>query len=80
MDLKNEPKSIDVLVSITLSKRLPIQVTDYTSYIDINTEGNEYEDYDFNNCNLEKAVENQYTLPHIQFSDWDIDDYIVIRD
>ena len=80
MNLNNEPKTIDVLVSITLSKRLPINVIDYKSTIDIDAEGNEYEDCDFSNCNLEKAVEEQHLLPHIKFSDWDLDDYVVIRD
>lgn len=60
----NPTKDIIVTVSITLSKTLPIKVSDY-KIVDsgIDEDGNSFQDIDYSNCDLKSAVENQYTLP-----------------
>lgn len=60
----NPEKEIEVTVSITLSKTIKIKVTDY-EIIDSgkDEEGDYFEEIDYSNCNLKKAVEGQYVLP-----------------
>lgn len=55
-----EPRTIEVTVSITLSKTMKIEVDDYsTEYCE--EDGNTY--YDYSECNLIDAVKEQVTLP-----------------
>lgn len=58
-------KEIDVLVSVTLSKTVKVKVSDY-EVIDSgkDEDGNYFEDIDYSNCDLKKAVKEQITLPH----------------
>lgn len=55
-------KEIEVTVSITLSKTLKIDVDDYEVYEEEDEDGH-YEVVNFDNCDLIKAVEEQYVLP-----------------
>lgn len=89
----NDPKKIYVTVSVTLSKTVPIKVTDYNTIVDKET-GDTYTDY--SNCDLKGAVEEQRYLPQEagdvlrnsyvaelesiadEFSDWNVDDLEVI--
>lgn len=88
-----EEMEIEVTVSITLSKTVKIAVTDYEYF-----EGERDEDgcsippsYDYSNCNLKEAVEQQVYLPHEAFKHlavghratedlkgWEVDDFEVI--
>ena len=80
-------REVEVTVSITLSKTLKIEVSDYT----VDSEGN----VDYSDCNLREAVENQIILPQEAYkyvnpytfnkhetiedlSNWDVDDFEVI--
>ena len=74
-----ESKKIEVTVSITLSKTVEVEVTDYTAEEDIDEENNHSTIYDFSECNLEQAVRDQVTLPNSvgEFSDWVEDDFEV---
>lgn len=56
-------KEIEVTVSITLSKTLKIDVDDYEVYEEEDEDGH-YEVVNFDNCDLIKAVREQYTLPN----------------
>lgn len=53
-------REIEVEISVTLSKKVRILVDDYT----IEEDEYGYRDYDFSECDLRKAVEDQVTLPH----------------
>lgn len=55
-------KEIEVTVSVTLSKTVKITVDDYEAEVDADEDGM-YLSYDFSNCNLHKAVEEQVVLP-----------------
>lgn len=55
-----EPRTIEVTVSISLSKTMKIDVDDYTVECD-EEDGNTY--YDYSECNLIDAVREQVTLP-----------------
>lgn len=61
----NPTKDIIVTVSITLSKTLPIKVSDY-KIVDsgIDEDGNSFQDMDYSDCDLKGAVEEQIILPH----------------
>lgn len=83
-----KPKSIQVTISVTLSKTVDIEVDDY----DIDAEGY----YDYSNCDLLKAVEAQIIMPQDAYNvikgtsldvkrnqdlkDWNIDDFEVMLD
>ena len=56
-------KEIEVTVSITLSKTVKIKVSDYTIYSNEDENGNHFEDVDYSDCDLKKAVEEQVYLP-----------------
>lgn len=58
----NPEKEIEVTVSVTLSKTVKISVDDYTVEENADEDG-KYLDYDFSNCGLHKAVEDQVYLP-----------------
>lgn len=70
-----DPKKIKVLVSISLSKEVEIEVTDYTSEIEIDEDGLEHEICEFCNSDLNGAVEEQIDLPG---KDWNRDELEVI--
>lgn len=74
-----EPREIEVTVSITLSKTVKVEVTDYTAEEDYDEEGYYGINYDYSKCNLEKAVRDQVTLPNSvgEFNDWIEDDFAV---
>lgn len=67
------PREIEVTISITLSKTTTLVVNDYDIYEDDSEDGKQLI-YDYSNCDLIKAVENQITLP----KDWIVDDFSVI--
>ena len=74
-----EPRKIEVTVSITLSKTVEVEVTDYTAEEDIDEENNHNIIYDFSECNLEQAVRDQILLPNDteEFNSWTEDDFAV---
>ena len=74
-----EPKKIKVTVSITLSKTVEIEVTDYTAEEDYDEDGYNGISYDYSECDLEQAVRDQVTLPNSigEFNDWVEDDFAV---
>lgn len=55
-------KEIEVTVSITISKTVKIAVDDY-KVEEIIDETGRYLSYDYSDCNLHKAVEDQLVLP-----------------
>lgn len=73
-----EPKKIEVTVSVTLSKTVEVEVTDYTVKEEFDEEGYRGISYDFSECNLKQAVRDQITLPND--NDWIEDDFEVIKD
>lgn len=63
-DIKT-PQEIEVTVSITLSKTVKVKVDDYRVTLEERDEGGElYQVYDFYDCDLKKAVEDQVILPN----------------
>lgn len=87
-------KEVEVCVSITLSKTVKVKVSDYTIVDSGKDEDGEYfEDIDYSDCDLKKAVEEQITLPqnaHMyvkgnskvqeDLSNWYVDDLEVLLD
>lgn len=85
-------KEVEVCVSVTLSKTIKIKVSDYEIIDSGKDEDGEYfEDIDYSNCDLKKAVEEQITLPqnacvHMlpqtkvckDLAGWNVDDMEVI--
>lgn len=55
-------KEIEVTVSVTISKTVKIAVDDY-KVEEIIDENGRYLSYDYSDCNLHKAVEEQLVLP-----------------
>lgn len=55
-------KEIEVIVSVTISKTVKIAVDDY-KVEEIIDENGRYLSYDYSDCNLHKAVEEQLVLP-----------------
>lgn len=55
-------KEIEVTISVTLSKTVKVMVDDYEIDMDADEDGR-YLSYDFSNCDLNKAVEDQVVLP-----------------
>lgn len=55
-------KEIEVTVSVTISKTVKIAVDDY-KVEEIIDENGKYLSYDYSDCNLHKAVEEQLVLP-----------------
>lgn len=55
-------KEIEVTVSVTLSKTVKVNVNDYKIDGGLDEDGPYYE-YDYSECDLHKAVEDQVTLP-----------------
>lgn len=57
-------KELEVTVSVTLSKTVKILVDDYTNLgVVTDEDGNKYEDIDYSECDLKKAVKDQIYLP-----------------
>ena len=56
-------KEIEVTVSITLSKTVKIKVSDYTIYSIEADNGKCFDDIDYSDCDLKKAVKDQIILP-----------------
>ena len=72
----NPEREIEVTVSITLSKTVKVTVTDYDiSACGIDDEGEPFEDIDYSNCDLKKAVMDQITLPNETVEGWGVDDF-----
>lgn len=55
-------KEIEVTISVTLSKTVKVMVDDYEVEEDADEDGR-YLSYDFSECDLNKAVEDQVVLP-----------------
>ena len=74
-----ESRKIEVTVSITLSKTVEVEVTDYTAEEDYDEDGYNGINYDYSECDLEQAVRDQVTLPNSvgEFNDWVEDDFAV---
>lgn len=84
----NPEREIEVTVSVTLSKTVKIKVSDYEITDSGKDEDGEYfEDIDYLNCDLKRAVEEQIVLPqtayiyvesnpavHEDLSNWCVDD------
>lgn len=90
----NPEQEINVLISITLSKTVKIKVSDY----EITDSGRDeddfyFEDIDYSECDLKRAVENQIVLPQEAYKyitssgnksvkedlkDWNVDDFEVL--
>lgn len=60
--LWDDEDEIDVTVSITLSKRLKLKVDDYAREEEADGDFT-YMAHDYTDCDLEKALNEQYTLP-----------------
>lgn len=61
---ENPKRTIKVTVSITLSKTVEIEVSDYTiTDSGKDEDGNYFETIDYSNCNLREEVERQIYLP-----------------
>lgn len=77
---KNLPeREIEVCVSVTLSKTVKINVTDYTiKDMGIDEDNLYFEDLDFSSCDLKSAVKNQITLPFDTYTDWNVDEFEVV--
>lgn len=71
-EVETPEREIEVTVSVTLSKTVKIKVSDY-EIIDSgkDEDGEHFEDIDYSNCDLKKAVEEQITLPQ--------DGYLYVR-
>lgn len=74
-----EPRKIEVTVSITLSKTVEVEVTDYIAEDDSDEDGYHGIIYDYSECDLKQAVRDQVTLPNSvgEFNDWVEDDFEV---
>jgi hypothetical protein len=70
-----EPRTIEVTVSMTVSKTVKIDVDDY-AVEKCEEDGNEY--YDYSDCDLKGAVKEQITLPELK--DWVVDDFEVVSE
>lgn len=58
-------REIEVLVSVTLSKTVKVRVNDYkVADCGKDEDGDYFEDIDYSECDLQRAVEEQVLLPH----------------
>lgn len=74
------PIKIKVSVSITLSKTVEVEVNDYTATEDMGEDGYPDINYDFSECDLKSAVNDQVVLPNEKVDGWTVDDYEVVMD
>lgn len=56
-------KEIEVCISMTISKTVKIKVNDYVAEEDMGEDGRPDVQYNFSDCDLKGAVENQIYLP-----------------
>lgn len=91
---ENKEREIEVTVSITLSKSLKIKVSDYNlKSFGKDEDGDYFEDIDYSECDLKRAVEDQINLPQYSYKHclkdtkaykdlkhWIVDDFEVIMD
>lgn len=68
--VENEPIKVNVDVTITLTKTIEVEVDDYTVERETHRGRIVSEDYDFSECDLRKAVDDQLPKPE----GWEIDD------
>lgn len=76
----NPSRKIEVEVTITLSKKVSLWVDDYR-IIDSGTDedGECFEDIDYSECDVEKAVRNQIPLSDRgSLSEWEVD-YLEVK-
>ncbi|HAU86054.1 MAG TPA: hypothetical protein DCW90_11330 [Lachnospiraceae bacterium] len=59
----SKPRKVEVTVSMTLSKTVEIEVSDYTVEKGVDEEGFPITHLDFSECDLKQAVKDQITLP-----------------
>lgn len=90
----NPEREIEVTVSVTLSKTVKIKVSDYEiTDSGKDEDGDYFEDIDYSDCDLKRAVEEQIYLPqsaymyvksnpkvHEDLSNWCVDDFEVLLD
>lgn len=74
-------KEVEVTISVTLSRTVYVMVKDYQIYIDADEDGI-YPTYDFSECDLHKAVNEQIVLPQnlSPCKDWNVDEFEIIRE
>lgn len=90
-EVETPEKEIEVGVSFTLSKTVKVRVSDYIIESGTDEEGEHFEDIDYSDCDLKKAVEEQITLPqnvykhmlpqtklYEDLKGWSVDDFEVI--
>ena len=77
-EVSTTPVDVEVTVSITLSKTVTVSVDDYTAEPNWDEEGYCEPSYDFSECDLKRAVQEQIDLP--MEHGWTIDDFEVVRD
>ena len=77
--VETAPRNIAGPVSITLSKTVEVEVTDYIAEEDSDEDGYHGISYDYSECDLKQAVRDQVTLPNSvgEFNDWIEDDFEV---
>lgn len=72
-------REIEVTISVTLSKTTKIKVSDYTiTDSGKDEDGGYFENIDYSDCDLEKAVKEQITLPQDTHIDWNVDEFEII--
>lgn len=90
MYIEKELKEAEVVVSVTLSKSFKVEVADYTTEKEKNEDGSTSIYYDFSDCDLKQAVEDQILLPQDahkyvngtyrakDLEGWNVDDFEVV--
>lgn len=63
-EVVNPPRKVDVTVTMTISKTFTVETTEYTMEKDINEDGNVGVIYKYADGALERAVDEQVTLPN----------------
>lgn len=72
----NKCKEVEVTVSVTLSKTVKIKVNDYSIKEEgLDEDGQFYQELDFSECDLNRAVQEQVLLPQYYIKDWNVDDF-----
>ena len=66
----NIPKKVKVTVSITLSKTVEVEVTDYTTEDEVDEDNNHTTIYNFSDCGLKQAVKDQVILPNEAYNEF----------
>ena len=63
-EVVNPPRKVDVTVTMTISKTFTVETTEYTMEKDIDKDGNVGVIYKYADGALERAVDEQVTLPN----------------